>query len=78
MKPTIIIGGGIVGLFTAYFLHKSGVEVIIVDKGYICKTDHANFNIYRDFLILLCEIETDSFIASIILVVLAIPRPTML
>ncbi|SIS65113.1 NAD(P)/FAD-dependent oxidoreductase [Belliella pelovolcani] len=33
MKPTIIIGGGIIGLFTAYYLVEAGVEVVIVDKG---------------------------------------------
>jgi D-amino-acid dehydrogenase len=33
MKPTIIIGGGIIGLFTAYYLTEQGVEVIIVDKS---------------------------------------------
>lgn len=33
MKPTIIIGGGIIGLFTAYYLVEEGVEVVIVDKG---------------------------------------------
>ncbi|MCH7411022.1 FAD-dependent oxidoreductase [Belliella sp. DSM 111904] len=33
MRPTIIIGGGIVGLFTAYYLQKQGVEVIVIDKG---------------------------------------------
>jgi D-amino-acid dehydrogenase len=32
MKPTIIIGGGIIGLFTAYYLNKAGVQVIIIDK----------------------------------------------
>ena len=44
MKPTIIIGGGIVGLFTAYFLQKSGVEVVIFDKGDLevnCSTGNA-------------------------------------
>ncbi|MCH6199802.1 FAD-dependent oxidoreductase [Aquiflexum sp. LQ15W] len=44
MKPTIIIGGGIVGLFTAYFLQKSGTEVIIIDKGDMqvnCSTGNA-------------------------------------
>lgn len=30
---TVIIGGGIVGLFTAYYLRKSGVEVTVLDKG---------------------------------------------
>ncbi|RZS95900.1 D-amino-acid dehydrogenase [Cecembia calidifontis] len=33
MKRTIIIGGGVIGLFTAYYLNKQGVEVIIVDKS---------------------------------------------
>ena len=33
MKPTIIIGGGIVGLFTAYYLQEQGVEVIVIDKS---------------------------------------------
>ena len=32
MKPTIIIGGGIVGLFSAYFLQKDGVEVTVIDQ----------------------------------------------
>ncbi len=44
MKPTLIIGGGIVGLFTAYFLHKEGVEVVILDKGDMkvgCSTGNA-------------------------------------
>lgn len=30
---TVIIGGGIIGLFTAYYLKKNGVEVTIIDKG---------------------------------------------
>ncbi|MCH7413096.1 FAD-dependent oxidoreductase [Belliella sp. R4-6] len=33
MKPTIIIGGGIVGLFTAYYLQEQGVEVVVIDKS---------------------------------------------
>ena len=33
MKPTIIIGGGIVGLFTAYYLKEQGVEVAVIDKS---------------------------------------------
>ncbi|MBD8491323.1 FAD-dependent oxidoreductase [Echinicola sp. CAU 1574] len=44
MKPTVVIGGGIVGLFTAYFLHKEGTEVIVVDKGDMkvnCSTGNA-------------------------------------
>lgn len=44
MKPTLIIGGGIVGLFTAYFLQKEGVEVTILDKTDLqdnCSTGNA-------------------------------------
>lgn len=44
MKPTIIIGGGIIGLFTAYFLQKEGVEVQIIDKDDLqsnCSTGNA-------------------------------------
>lgn len=32
MKSTLIIGGGIVGLFSAYFLQKEGIEVTIIDR----------------------------------------------
>ena len=32
----LIIGGGITGILTAYFLHQSGVRYILVDKGRIC------------------------------------------
>ncbi|UCS91852.1 FAD-dependent oxidoreductase [Echinicola marina] len=44
MKPTIVIGGGIVGLFTAYYLQKEGEEVIVIDKGDLeenCSTGNA-------------------------------------
>ncbi|WP_439488946.1 NAD(P)/FAD-dependent oxidoreductase [Algoriphagus sp.] len=44
MKPTIIIGGGIVGLFTAYFLQKEGIKVHIIDQGDMqvnCSTGNA-------------------------------------
>ena len=44
MKPTLIIGGGIVGLFTAYFLQKEGIEVQVLDKGDMqqnCSTGNA-------------------------------------
>ncbi|MDN3205251.1 NAD(P)/FAD-dependent oxidoreductase [Algoriphagus sediminis] len=44
MKQTIIIGGGIVGLFTAYFLQKEGVEVTIIDRTDLkdnCSTGNA-------------------------------------
>ncbi|CAN5216828.1 FAD-dependent oxidoreductase [soil metagenome] len=33
MSKAIIIGGGIIGLFSAYYLHKSGWEVDILDQG---------------------------------------------
>lgn len=33
MKKVAVIGGGIIGLFTAYYLKKSGHQVTIVDKG---------------------------------------------
>ncbi|SEC09876.1 D-amino-acid dehydrogenase [Maribacter dokdonensis] len=35
MKNVIIIGGGIVGLSTAYYLNKEGYEVTVIDKGNI-------------------------------------------
>ncbi len=44
MKPTIVIGGGIVGLFTAYYLQKQGRQVIIIDNGDMennCSTGNA-------------------------------------
>lgn len=44
MKPTLIIGGGIVGLFTAYFLQKEGVEVTVIDRTDLsenCSTGNA-------------------------------------
>ncbi|NDE60899.1 MAG: FAD-dependent oxidoreductase [Cyclobacteriaceae bacterium] len=44
MKPTLIIGGGIVGLFTAYYLQKTGVEVAILDRTDLkdnCSTGNA-------------------------------------
>ncbi len=31
-KPIVIAGAGIIGLFSAYFLNKSGHEVLIIDK----------------------------------------------
>lgn len=33
MKKVVIIGGGISGLSTAYFLNKEGYQVILIDKG---------------------------------------------
>jgi D-amino-acid dehydrogenase len=44
MKPTLIIGGGIVGLFSAYFLQKEGIEVTIIDRADLsenCSTGNA-------------------------------------
>ncbi len=44
MKPTFIIGGGIVGLFSAYFLHREGIEVQVIDKSDMqenCSTGNA-------------------------------------
>ena len=32
-KQIVIVGGGIVGLSSAYFLHKSGHEVIVIEKS---------------------------------------------
>ena len=48
MKTTIVIGGGIIGLSSAYYLHHSGHKVVVLDKddfrdncsygnlGYVC------------------------------------------
>jgi len=33
MSKAIIIGGGVIGLFSAYYLHKAGWEVEVVDQG---------------------------------------------
>ncbi|MDF2433634.1 MAG: D-amino-acid dehydrogenase [Mucilaginibacter sp.] len=33
MSKAIIIGGGVIGLFSAYYLHKSGREVDILEQG---------------------------------------------
>jgi len=44
MKSTIIIGGGIVGLFTAYFLQQEGIEVKVIDRTDLkdnCSTGNA-------------------------------------
>lgn len=32
----LIIGGGIVGILTTYFLHQNGVKYVLVEKGKIC------------------------------------------
>lgn len=37
----IIIGGGVIGLFSAYYLHKSGWEVEVLDKGDL--TDNCSY-----------------------------------
>ena len=41
MSKILIIGGGIVGLSSAYYLHKKGHEVTVLDKGDI--TDSCSF-----------------------------------
>ncbi|WP_161890342.1 NAD(P)/FAD-dependent oxidoreductase [Pontibacter russatus] len=33
MRSVVIVGGGIIGLFTAYYLSEEGFEVTILDKG---------------------------------------------
>ena len=40
-KKTIVIGGGIIGLCSAYYLHKAGHEVTVIDKSQI--SDGASF-----------------------------------
>ena len=32
----LIIGGGIAGILTAYFLHQNGIKYVLVEKGKIC------------------------------------------
>jgi len=41
MSKVLIIGGGIVGLTSAYYLQKKGYEVTVIDKGNI--TDNCSF-----------------------------------
>jgi D-amino-acid dehydrogenase len=41
MNKTVIIGGGVVGLFTAFYLQKRGVEVTLIDRGDL--TDGCSF-----------------------------------
>ena len=38
----LIIGGGIAGILTAYFLHRSGVDYILVEKDRICRETTGN------------------------------------
>lgn len=38
----LIIGGGMAGILTAYFLHKSGVKYVLVEKGRICSGTTSN------------------------------------
>lgn len=33
MSKAVIIGGGVIGLFSAYYLHRSGWEIDVLDKG---------------------------------------------
>ncbi|TFI48511.1 FAD-dependent oxidoreductase [Diaphorobacter sp. DS2] len=33
MTKAVIVGGGIIGLASAYFLRKKGFDVVIIDKG---------------------------------------------
>lgn len=42
-RDTVIIGGGIIGLMSAYYLTKQGVRVTVIDKGPIHQaSSHAN------------------------------------
>lgn len=38
----LIIGGGIVGILTAYFLKQNGIDCILVEKGRICQGTTSN------------------------------------
>lgn len=38
----LIIGGGITGILTAYFLHQNGVKYVLVEKGRICSGTTGN------------------------------------
>ncbi|HYZ86071.1 MAG TPA: FAD-dependent oxidoreductase, partial [Bryobacteraceae bacterium] len=44
MRPVVVIGGGLSGLSTAYYLSKGGVPVVLCEKsqrlGGILHTDH--------------------------------------
>ena len=41
MSKAVIIGGGVIGLFSAYYLHKSGWEVDVLEQGDL--TDNCSF-----------------------------------
>jgi D-amino-acid dehydrogenase len=41
MSKVLIIGGGIIGLSSAYYLSKAGYDVTILDKGDL--TDNCSF-----------------------------------
>jgi D-amino-acid dehydrogenase len=41
MSKAIIIGGGVIGLFSAYYLHKSGWEVDVLEQGNL--SDNCSF-----------------------------------
>jgi len=41
MSKTVIVGGGIIGLFSAYYLQKAGHEVTVIERGDI--TDGCSF-----------------------------------
>ena len=38
----LIIGGGLAGILTAYFLHRSGIKYLLVEKGRICGENTQN------------------------------------
>ena len=46
-KDVLIIGGGIAGILTAYFLKQNGIDCILVEKGRICQgtTSHTTAKI---------------------------------
>ncbi len=55
MKHTVIIGGGAIGLFAAYFLRKSGHEVTLADKGNVpglhsCSSGNAGLIVPSHFM----------------------------
>ena len=43
LKNVVIIGGGIVGLMTAFFLNKSGRKVTVIDQGDLINKTSASF-----------------------------------